>query len=362
MIRREPFGRTPDGREVEAVTLEQAGGLAVRILTFGATLQSLLAPDRNGRVEDVVLGHDAAEDYALRRNYLGASVGRCANRIGKARFFMEGASYPLAANDGPNALHGGAEGFDQRHWEIEALGEAPHPFVTLALTSPDGDQGFPGILNVKATYALEPRPGGSALRILYEARTDKPTPVNITHHAYFNLGGRVGEPAGLRSATEHELLIPADRYLAVDDGLIPEGAPRVVAGTPFDFRKARRIGEALREAHPQILKARGYDHNFCLNGPEGEFKLAARLFDPASGRKMEVWSDQPGVQFYSGNFLDGTLKGKGGVVYRMSDGLCLEPQAWPDSPNRPDFPFAPLRPGEVYAHRMELKFSALAGG
>ncbi len=364
MIRRASFGVAPDGREVEAVTLALPDGAAARILSFGATLQNLLTPDREGRLDDVVLGHDSAAEYAQRRNYLGASVGRFANRIDGGSFVMEGVRYAIPPNDGAHALHGGPQGFDLRHWEIEDIAEGGHPAVALTLESPAGDQGFPGNLRVRATYSLEPRPGGAALRIRYEATTDKPTPVNLTHHAYFNLGGGLKEPTKIRSATDHDLAIFADRYSPVDEGLIPEGDPQPVEGTPFDFRKPRRIGALLRQDHPQILRARGYDHNFCLNGHDPQAKasrLAAKLSDPVSGRSMEIWSDQPGIQFYSGNFLDGTLRGKGGVLYRMGDGLCLEPQAWPNSPNRPDFPPCLLAPGETYLHDMELRFSALAG-
>ncbi|MFT0861488.1 aldose epimerase family protein [Ancylobacter sp. G4_0304] len=346
------FGTLPDGAPVECIRLRGADGFEVAILTLGATVQALHVPDRDGTPGDVVLGHDTPEDYLRERRFFGATVGRYANRIAGGRFALDGRSCRIPANDGPNALHGGPDGFDRRLWTIEEATGGAAPSVTLGLVSPDGDQGFPGELRVRVTY----RVSGTELGITFEATTTAPTIVNLTHHGYFNLAGveQAGDVLG------HVLTLHADAYLPVDAGAIPTGGPAAVAGTPFDFRSATPIGERIREAHEELQLGRGYDHNFCLRDPAADApRLAARVEHPGSGRVMELFTDQPGLQFYSGNFLDGTAAGKFGRLHRQSDAFCLEPQAWPDSPNRPDFPSARLDPGETYRHVSIYRFSTL---
>jgi len=329
------------------IRLSLPGGIEADILPRGATLHALRVPDAAGRVDDILLGADPDAG----RGFFGVTVGRFANRIAGARFMLEGKAHDLSANDGAHCLHGGPEGFDLRDWQVAAQDARS---VTLTLVSPDGDQGFPGRLEASVTYALVANDGAGRLEIAYEANSDRPTPVSLTNHAFFNLGGHVADPPRLRGIEDHVLTLAASRYLPVDEEGIPVGSPQPVEGTPFDFRQPRRIGEALRSGHPQLLARRGYDHCLCLEG-QG-FRQAASLADPASGRRMSLWTDQPGLQLYSGNFLDGQMAGKGGTAYRMGDALCLEPGAWPDSPNRPDFPDSILRPGEVWRHRMALDF------
>lgn len=334
----EPFG------PMERVTLRHPSGVEARIITFGAALQALLVPDRNGRLDDVVLGHDGPEGYLAHRSMYGATVGRFANRIAHGRF--PGGQIP--PNNGPHALHGGAEGFDRRPWTIE---NADDRAVTLSLVSPDGDQGFPGTLSARVTYELL---DGPELRIAFRATTDRDTPVNLTNHSFFNLGGNLSDPARMRDVMGHVMQIGADRMLPVDATMIPEGPPVPVEDTPFDFRTPRRIGDAIRADHDQLRRGKGYDHCFCLSGGR-----ASAVHDPVSGRRMEMWTDQPGLQFYSGNMLDPTRAGKGGLAPRPGDAFCLEPQHWPDSPNRPDFPSSLLRAGETYRHDIRLRFSAV---
>ncbi|MDH2327173.1 galactose mutarotase [Cereibacter sp. SYSU M97828] len=322
----------------------RAGVAQAHILPFGATIQALLVPDRNGVVDDIVLGHDELSAYHARRSFYGATIGRFANRIAGGRF----EDVRIPANDGPNALHGGPEGFDRRVWTVR---DASDQHATLSLVSPDGDQGFAGTLTATLQYHMKIEQEAIVLSLYFEASCDAETPVNLTHHGFFNLGGNLRDPARMRSVMDHELTLNASHYLPVDDTAIPlEIAP--VDGTPFDFRKPAIIGERIRSGHPQLMRGKGFDHNFCLDGP-----AAARLRDPVSGRVMEIVTDQPGLQFYSGNFLDGTERGKGGITPRMGDALCLEPQFWPDSPNRPDFPDATLRVGQTYRHRTEFRFT-----
>lgn len=347
---REPFGETSDGTAVTAVVLANDNGMRVRLLTLGATIQSLDVPDADGEIADVVLGYDTAQEYLDKGGYHGATVGRYANRIGKASFALDGKTYALEANNGPNHLHGGVRGFDKRHWTIESVESGSPASVVFRLVSPDGDGGYPGTLTVRARYALS---DDNSLRIDYTATTDAPTIVNITNHAYFNLAGA----ASGRGILDHVLEIPANHYTPVDETLIPTGELRDVTGTAFDFRKPRRIGDDVRDAtDPQIVFGRGYDHNFVLDG-EG-LKTAARLRDPHSGRTLELLTSAPAVQFYSGNFLDGTVTGKYDQVYRQGDALCLEPQVYPDSPNKPAFPSARLNPGDTYTNTLLLRFSA----
>ncbi len=349
-VSREAFGTMPDGRLVERVRLRGSGGFEVCIVTYGAAIQALFVPDRDGKLADVVLGHDTIEPYLACRRYFGATVGRYANRIAGGAFTLDGMSYSVALNDGPNGLHGGLEGFDRKLWIIEEVGEDPSPFVTLSHVSGDGEEGYPGELRATVTYSVS---SGQELSISYSAVTSRPTIVNMTNHSFFNLAG---VEAGA-SILDHVLSIQADTYLPVDATAIPLGRPENVSGTPFDFRGPRKMGERIREAHGQLALGRGYDHNFCLGGGVSpEPRLAARVEEEAFGRAMELWTDQPGLQFYSGNFLDGRDQGKYGRLYRQSDAFCLEPQKWPDSPNRKEYPTSRLDPGSVYRHTSRYRF------
>jgi aldose 1-epimerase len=340
-VERAPFGAMPDGTAVERIILRGAEGFEAGIIPYGASVQSLMVPDRAGRSEDIVLGHDGFDGYLARRQYFGATVGRYANRIAGARFAIDGTPVSLDANNGPNALHGGLEGFDRKLWRIENIAEQPEPAVVLTYVSADGECGYPGRLDVRVIYRLS---GPTELSMTYEATTDRPTVVNMTNHTFFNLNGALSG----KTILDHRLMIPADHFLAVDATAIPlPGPPVRVDGTPFDFRQSAAIEARIRDNHEQVRLGRGYDHNYCLSAGEG-VRLAARLDEPQSGRVLELLTDQPGLQFYSGNFLDGSTGGKGGRLYRQSDALCLEPHAWPDTPNRPDFPSARLDPGQVY--------------
>ncbi|WP_287979454.1 aldose epimerase family protein [Sphingomonas sp.] len=346
------FGQLPDGTKIEAVTLAGANGVKARIMTLGATLQAFEAPDRNGKVADITLGHDTASEYVTQPNFWGQTVGRYANRIAGGRFVLDGKTYQLPLNDKTNSLHGGTTGFDKAVWRIVSVRQGPQASVTLAMTSPGGDQGYPGKLEVTTTYTLDDT---GALTIDYEAKTDAPTIVNLTNHALFNLAGE-GSAGGIYA---QRMTVPAARYTPVDDKLIPTGEMKAVAGTVFDFTRGRVIGQDVRDGRdPQIVIGRGYDHNFVLDsGSTAQPKLAARVEDPASGRVLEVLTTEPGVQFYSGNFLDGTIVGKQGHVYRMGDGFALEPQKFPDTPNHPAFGSARVDPGKPYHHRMIYRVS-----
>lgn len=349
IARREPFGTLADGTPVEAVTLAAANGIGARIMTLGATLQSLSGPDRSGKIADVTLGYDDAASYLTRHTYWGQIVGRYANRIAGGRFTLDGKTYQLTQNDGANSLHGGADGFDRRMWEIVEVGEAS---VSLQLVSPDGDQGYPGTLTVNVTYSMAAE---GALTIDMQATTDAPTIVNLTNHALFDLAGK-GAAGG---ALTHRFTVPAQRFTPVDQTLIPTGELASVDGTPFDFRSPRVLDEAVRDGNDrQIVIGRGIDHNFILDaGRTAQPKLAARLEDPRSGRVLDVLTTEPGIQVYSGNFLDGTLIGKNRHLYRMGDGIALEPQLFPDTPNQPAFGSARVDPGKPYHHRMVYRLS-----
>jgi aldose 1-epimerase len=349
---REAFGSLPDGRTVEAIVLANDNGMRVRILAYGALIQELTVPGRDGPA-DVVLGYDGIEGYLEAPNYFGVTVGRYANRIGNGRFTLDGTEYQLALNDGPNALHGGVQGFDKRLWTIaDVSSDAESASVTLTYVSPDGEEGYPGTLSVTATYTLNET---DELTVDYHATTDKPTIVNLTNHAYFNLAGAGSSVSVLDSV----LTIPADSYTPVDETLIPTGEFTPVEGTAFDFRTPTRIGERIRDGGDEQLRfGHGYDHNWVVSAaPVEGTQLLARLEDPGSGRVMDVLSNQPGVQFYSGNFLDATVTGKGGAIYRQGDALCLEPQIFPDTPNKPEFGSARLDPGQTYANRIVYRFS-----
>lgn len=348
---RAAFGALSDGTKVEAVTLTNGAGLSAKIMTLGATLQSLIVPDKAGHKDDVVLGYDTAQEYLTRPDYFGASVGRYANRIAKGKFTLDGKSYTLATNDGPNSLHGGARGFDKRMWKIDSVSSGPEAKVVLSYVSADGEEGFPGELKVTATYSLNEQ---NELRLEYRATTSKPTVLNLTNHSYFNLSGSDARDVMGASVTLH-----AARFTPVDAFLIPTGERRAVAGSPFDFREPHRVGDRIRDAKDQQIRfGRGYDHNFIVDGTAGTLRPAAVIQEPVSGRTMEMSVTAPGIQFYTGNFLDGTYFGKGGRAYRQGDAICLEPGVFPDSPNHPDFPTARLNPGQNYVNTMVYKLGA----
>jgi aldose 1-epimerase len=334
------FGELADGTEVSSWSLEN-GGTRLKVLDYGGIVQSLEIPDRHGRYANVSLGFDDIGDYVAGSPYFGALIGRFGNRVAKGRFTLDGVGHQLPVNDGDNSLHGGTEGFDRRLWQVEPFTDGPDVGLRLRLTSADGEMGYPGTLRVKVTYTLT---GDGDWRIDYEATTDRTTVVNLTNHVYWNLAGESGGPVH-----DHELSIAASRYTPVGPGLIPTGEQAEVAGTPFDFREAKPVGRDLRAADRQLLHAQGFDHNWVLDkGVTDEPAHAATLRDPSSGRTLEIATTEPGLQFYSGNFLDGTLVGSGGTVYRQGDALCLETQHFPDSPNQPSFPSTVLRPGQTY--------------
>lgn len=350
---RTSFGKTPAGEAVEAITLTNDHGVSATIITYGATLQALVAPDRTGAKADIALGFADAETYARNASYFGASVGRFANRIGKGRFTLDGKTYQLALNNnGVAALHGGAKGFDKAIWSVTEVRRGPVASVTLRHVSPDGEEGYPGTLTATATYALDEK---NQVTVTYQATTDKPTIVNLTNHALFNMAGE-GAADG---AMGNVMTLHADGYTPVDAELIPTGAVTPVAGTAFDFRTPRVVSERLRDASdPQIVVGRGYDHNYVLTGKSGGApRLAARLVDRKSGRAMEILSDQPGIQVYTGNFIDGTTIGKSGKIYRQGDGIALEPQHFPDAPNQPSFAPVRLDPGQTYSNTMVFRLT-----
>ncbi|MEG8031577.1 aldose epimerase family protein [Sphingomonas aurantiaca] len=351
-VKRAPAGTLKDGTAIEAVTLSNAHGVSARILSYGATLQSLMGPDRNGKIADVVLGYDDLASYVDHPNFFGVTVGRYANRIAGGRFTLDGKTYQLPLNDKTNSLHGGGNGFDKVAWTIVSAKSGPTATLVLGYRSPDGDSGYPGTLDVTVTYTLD---DAGNLGISYDAKTDKPTIVNMTNHAIFDLGGE-GSAAGTYG---HRLTIPAKAITPVGETLIPTGALQPVAGTVFDFRGGRIVGEGIRDGRDQQIRyGHGYDHNFALDkGLTAKPELAARLEDPLSGRVLEVLTTEPGVQFYTGNFLDGTFVGKQGHLYRMGDGIALEPQKFPDAPNKPSFVSARVDPGKPYHHAMIYRLS-----
>jgi aldose 1-epimerase len=344
------FGKLQDGREVRKFTLANAAGASIQAIEYGATITSLCVPDRNGKIQDVVLGYDSLQGYVDGTFYFGALVGRYGNRIGKGQFQLDGKQYQLTVNDGENHLHGGKAGFNKVLWEGKILSDAAGPSVQFQYVSRDGEEGYPGTVTLKVTYTLTDK---NELRIKYEGTTDKPTILNPTQHSYFNL---TGDPA--QTILNHTLKIEADSITPVDKGLIPTGILLDVAGTPFDFRSATEIGLRINEPNEQLQFGQGYDHNWVLRGNSGQVRKAAELFDPKSGRLLTVLTDQPGLQFYTGNFLNGTAKGKNGIAYQRRTGLCLETQAFPDTPNKPLFPQVTLKPGQVYHQTTIYQFSA----
>jgi aldose 1-epimerase len=349
---RSSFGTLPDGETVEAITLTNTHGVAVRIIALGASVQMLTVPDRGGKAADIVLGYAKLADYLAKPQYFGSTVGRFANRIAKGRFMLDGTAYQLATNNGPNSLHGGVHGFDKVLWKVQRVDRGSSAAVTFGYVSPDGEEGYPGSLTVTATYRLNE---DNEISIEYRATCDKPTIVNITNHSYFNLAGE-GSPDGVMRQL---LTLPASEFTPVDATLIPTGEFRGVAGTAFDFRHAKPIGRDIRNGEDeQILHGKGYDHNWVISRqPVQAPRLVARVEDPESGRVLEVLSTQPGIQFYSGNFLDGTVVGKSGRTYRQGDAFVLEPQLFPDTPNRPAFGSARLEPGGTYVNKIVFRFS-----
>jgi len=340
-----PFGRNPSGGEVMLYTLANARGTMVKITPFGGIITSIIVSDREGRMGDVVLGFDALADYTDKVPYFGAIIGRYGNRIAAGRFSLDGIIYALACNNGRNHLHGGIRGFDKVLWSTEGV-QAERAGLTLTYLSRHMEEGYPGNLSVKAIYTLT---DDDRLVIDYSASTDKKSIINLTNHSYFNLAGE-GE------ILDHELFIDADRYTPVDEGLMPTGELAPVGNTPFDFRTPQAIGARIGLQDEQLIRAGGYDHNYVLNGKIGDLRRAAAAFEPRTGRILEVWTTEPGMQLYTGNFLDGTLTGRHGRVYGYRTGFCLETQHFPDSPNHPDFPTTVINPGETWASRTVFRF------
>ena len=333
-----PFGRTSDGTPVEMYTLINANGIELRAMTYGGIITSLKVPDRSGTFGDIVLGLDTIDGYLTGSRYLGALIGRYGNRIANGQFTLEGKTYELATNNGPNHLHGGVKGFDKVLWNAEPGDSTDGVSVTLSRTSPDGEEGYPGNLQATVRYLLTDK---NELAIEYRATSDKVTPVNLTQHSYFNLAGS-GDILG------HELVLYARRYTPVDETLIPTGELAPVQGTPFDFQKATTIGARIDADHQQLKNGKGYDHNWVVDRTADGLQPAARVVEPRSGRTLDIATTEPAIQFYSGNFLDGTITGKGGRAYTRRSGFCLETQHYPDSPNHPNFPSTILEPGQTY--------------
>ena len=350
---REAFGKLTDGTAIESVTLKNATGITARLMTLGASIQALSVPDNRGNSADIVLGYATAQEFLDKPQFFGATVGRFANRIAKGRFNLDGRAYVLATNDHGNSLHGGLRGFDKVVWRIDSVRSGATASATFSYSSPAGEEGYPGNLHVLAIYMLNDH---NELGVQYQATTDAPTIANISNHSFFNLAG---ESSG-RSVMDQLLQINAAKFTPVDQLLIPTGELRAVTGTPFDFREPTAIGARIRDGHDmQIRYGRGYDHNFVLSGSSGQLRSAVRCTDPQSGRVMEILTTAPAVQFYSGNFFDGTIVGKGGKVYRQGDAFVLEPQLFPDAPNHADFPSARLDPGSTYENTIVYRFSVL---
>jgi aldose 1-epimerase len=347
-IEKQPFGKTEAGTAVDLYTLTNAHGVTVKITNYGGIVTTILAPDKNGKLGDVVLGYDNLEGYLKASPYFGCIVGRYGNRIARGEFTLNGKAYSLAINNEPNHLHGGVKGFDKVVWAAKEIQGEDAVGLQLTYLSKDGEEGYPGNLSVKVIYTLTNENG---LQIDYEATTDQPTICNLTNHTYFNL-----KDAGASPILEHELMLDADYLTPVDATLIPTGKLQSVAGTPFDFKTPTAIGARINADDEQIKFGLGYDHNFVLNGKAGKLRLAGKLFEATTGRVVEVWTTEPGIQFYSGNFLDGSITGKNGTVYQYRHGLCLETQHYPDSPNQPNFPSTVLNSGEKYQTTTVYKF------
>ncbi len=346
-IKVRPFGETEEGEAVDLYTLVNSEGAQVEITNYGGIVVSLMMPDQEGEFDDIVLGFDTLDEYLEGHPYFGATVGRYANRIANAEFTLDGETYTLTANDGPNHIHGGDQGFDRVVWLAQAHTASNGPVLRLYYVSEDGEEGYPGNLEVMVTYTLT---NDNELRTDFHATTDAPTICNLTHHSYFNL-------AGEGDILDHVVMMPADHFTPVDEELIPTGEIQSVDGTPFDFREPTPIGARIDDDDEQLEQGGGYDHNWVYDKETGELTLLARVTEPESGRVMEVLSTKPGMQLYTGNFLDGSLTGKDGWVYEERHAFCMEPHYFPDSPNQPDFPSAVLRPGETYEHTIVYRFS-----
>ena len=346
-ISRQPLGQTKHGTAVDLFTLRNNKGAEAGISTYAGLVIFLKVPDRNGNFGDVVLGYNNLDGYLKASPYFGALIGRYGNRIAKGKFTLDGKEYTLAVNNGPNALHGGLVGFDKVVWEPRILASLEGPSLELRYTSKDGEEGYPGKLTVKAVYTLTE---DNALKLEYTATTDKDTVVNLTQHSYFNL-------AGQGTILNHQVMLPADKFTPVDSTLIPTGELKPVEGTPFDFRTPTAIGARIGQEDEQLKFGGGYDHNWVINKPMGQLGLMARVYEPTTGRVLEVLSTEPGLQFYTGNFLDGKITGKGGWVYNYRNGFCMEPQHYPDSPNQPKFPSVVLKPGQLYKNTIVFRFS-----
>ncbi len=350
ILKKQSFGKTSDGRPVDLYTLANKKGMEVAITNFGGIIVALKVPDRNGKSDDVVLGYDSIDGYLTNKAFFGALIGRYGNRIAHGKFQLDGNTYTLPKNDGDNTLHGGPEGFNKRLWTAKDVSSPRGQALELTYRSPDGEEGFPGNLSAKVVYTL---PSQNELTIAYSATTDKETVVNLTNHSYFNLAGQ-----GMGDILGHQLLIRGDHITAVDETLIPTGELRAVKGTPFDFTHATPIGARIDQDDPQLKVGKGYDHNWVLTAHASRTPvLAAEAYEPKTGRALQILTVEPGVQFYSGNFLDGTITGKGNIVYKHRYGFCLETQHFPDSPNHPKFPSTTLKPGQTYSTTTVFKFS-----
>lgn len=349
-MRQTPFGTLPDGSAVALFTLTNKNGVEVRAMSYGAIIQAIRTPDRTGQIDDIVLGYDTAAEYVEKPSYFGAIVGRYANRIANGRFVLDGRTYQLATNNGRNHLHGGVKGFDKVNWKGDIAADERGQSVTFSYRSADGEEGYPGTLDAFVSYTLT---DANELIVDYRATTSARTVVNLSQHSFFNLAGQAS-----RDVLDHELQIDADRYTPVDDTLIPTGELAPVADTPFDFRTPTAIGKRISVEHVQLARGRGYDHNYVLTRTGAALQRAARVVEPSTGRMMEISTTEPGLQFYSGNFLDGTITGKQGRVVRHRYGFCLETQHFPDSPNQPSFPSTVLEPGAEYRSTTVFRFGA----
>lgn len=349
-VKKEKYGTTPDGQQVDLYTLTNSHGIEVQVINFGGIITSIRVPDRDGKVADIALGFDNLEGYLENKPYFGAIIGRYANRIANGKFTLDGKEYVLAKNNGTNSLHGGIKGFNEVVWTAEPFHEPQGEGVKLTYLSKDGEEGYPGNLKVKVSYTLTDK---NELIIDYEATTDKATPINLTNHSYFNLAGE-----GNGDVLAHQLQLNAESFTPIDKNLIPTGKIQPVKGTPLDFTQTTAIGARINDPYEQLVIAHGYDHNFVVNRKKDGLQFAARVHEPKSGRVLEVYTTQPGIQLYTGNFLDGTVVGKHGHAYKQREAFCLETQHYPDSPNHPGFPNTILRPGHAFHSQTVFKFSA----